>query len=220
MRGKRAALGKHYPLVIDGKQDRNGEEDPVAQPGRSDRGRRAHERRLEGASRRGDRGGGPRLRVLAKRTPPRSAPPTFLRRRRCCANGASSTTRCLVYEVGKSWPEADGDIAEAIDFLEFYAREALRYARPQPVVPLEGERNEMIYIPLGVGAVIPPWNFAGAIMAGMTAAAIVYRQHRRAQAVERCGDHCGVVRRFARRGRRSAGRRELHSRDRAARSAI
>jgi 1-pyrroline-5-carboxylate dehydrogenase len=79
----------------------------------------------------------------------------------------------LVYEVGKSWVEADGDIAEAIDFLEFYAREALRYARPQPVVPLEGERNELIYIPLGVGAVIPPWNFAGAIMMGMTGAAIV-----------------------------------------------
>jgi 1-pyrroline-5-carboxylate dehydrogenase len=79
----------------------------------------------------------------------------------------------LVYEVGKSWIEADGDIAESIDFLEFYAREALRYARPQPVVPLQGERNELIYIPLGVGAVIPPWNFAGAIMIGMTAAAIV-----------------------------------------------
>jgi 1-pyrroline-5-carboxylate dehydrogenase len=79
----------------------------------------------------------------------------------------------LVYEVGKSWIEAEGDIAEAIDFLEFYAREALRYARPQPVVPLEGERNELIYIPLGVGAVIPPWNFAGAIMMGMTGAAIV-----------------------------------------------
>jgi 1-pyrroline-5-carboxylate dehydrogenase len=79
----------------------------------------------------------------------------------------------LVYEVGKSWPEADGDIAEAIDFLEFYAREALRYGEPQPVVPLAGERNEFVYIPLGVGAVIPPWNFAGAIMMGMTGAAIV-----------------------------------------------
>ncbi len=79
----------------------------------------------------------------------------------------------LVYEVGKSWVEADGDIAEAIDFVEFYAREALRFASPQPVVPLEGERNELVYIPLGVGAVIPPWNFAGAIMIGMTAAAIV-----------------------------------------------
>jgi 1-pyrroline-5-carboxylate dehydrogenase len=79
----------------------------------------------------------------------------------------------LVYEVGKSWSEADGDIAEAIDFLEFYAREALRYAQRQPVVPIEGERNELVYIPLGVGAVIPPWNFAAAIMVGMTAAAIV-----------------------------------------------
>ncbi|HET9028893.1 MAG TPA: L-glutamate gamma-semialdehyde dehydrogenase, partial [Candidatus Aquilonibacter sp.] len=79
----------------------------------------------------------------------------------------------LVLEVGKSWPEADGDIAEAIDFLEYYAREALRYAEPQPVVPMDGEQNEMVYIPLGVGAVIPPWNFAGAIMMGMTAAAIV-----------------------------------------------
>lgn len=79
----------------------------------------------------------------------------------------------LVFEVGKSWPEADGDIAEAIDFIEYYAREALRYALPQPVVPMEGERNELVYIPLGVGAIIPPWNFAGAIMAGMTCAAIV-----------------------------------------------
>jgi 1-pyrroline-5-carboxylate dehydrogenase len=79
----------------------------------------------------------------------------------------------LVYEVGKSWIEADADICEAIDFLEFYGREALRYAQPQPLVPIEGERNELVYIPLGVGAVIPPWNFAGAIMTGMTAAAIV-----------------------------------------------
>jgi len=79
----------------------------------------------------------------------------------------------LVYEVGKSWVEADADTCESIDFIEFYAREALRYAQPQPVVPIEGERNELVYIPLGVGAVIPPWNFAGAIMIGMTSAAIV-----------------------------------------------
>jgi 1-pyrroline-5-carboxylate dehydrogenase len=79
----------------------------------------------------------------------------------------------LTLEVGKSWPEADGDTAEAIDFLEYYAREALRYSEPHPIVPMDGERNEMVYIPLGVGAVIPPWNFAGAIMIGMTAASIV-----------------------------------------------
>ncbi len=79
----------------------------------------------------------------------------------------------LVYEVGKSWPEADADVAEAIDFLEFYGREMLRYAQPQPVTPIEGERNELVYIPLGVGVVIPPWNFAAAIPIGMTSAAIV-----------------------------------------------
>src|SRR5438105_2030697 len=79
----------------------------------------------------------------------------------------------MVYEVAKTWPEADGDTAEAIDFLEFYAREMLRYSSDQPLVKITGEHNNLDYIPLGVGAVIPPWNFPLAIMAGMTAAAIV-----------------------------------------------
>jgi 1-pyrroline-5-carboxylate dehydrogenase len=74
----------------------------------------------------------------------------------------------MVHEVAKSWPEADGDTAEAIDFCEFYAHEMLRYAEGQPLVPLEGEENRLTYIPLGVGVVIPPWNFPLAIMAGMT----------------------------------------------------
>ncbi len=79
----------------------------------------------------------------------------------------------LVFEVGKSWVEADADTAEAIDFLEFYGREAIRYATPPPLTPVPGEDNRLSYIPLGVGIVIPPWNFAFAIMAGMTAAALV-----------------------------------------------
>ena len=79
----------------------------------------------------------------------------------------------MIHEVAKSWPEADGDTAEAIDFLEFYAREMLRYAAPQSLTKLTGEDNNLEYIALGVGAVIPPWNFPLAIMAGMTAAAIV-----------------------------------------------
>jgi 1-pyrroline-5-carboxylate dehydrogenase len=79
----------------------------------------------------------------------------------------------LIYEVGKSWVEADADTAEAIDFLEFYAREALRYADPPPLTPVPGEENRLSYVPLGVGVVIPPWNFAFAIMAGMTSAALV-----------------------------------------------
>ncbi|MGQ0815098.1 MAG: L-glutamate gamma-semialdehyde dehydrogenase [Gemmatimonadota bacterium] len=79
----------------------------------------------------------------------------------------------LVYEVSKSWVEADGDIAELIDFCDYYGRQMLKLAGPQPVVPYPGEENELRYIPLGVGIVIPPWNFPGAIMGGMCAAAIV-----------------------------------------------
>jgi 1-pyrroline-5-carboxylate dehydrogenase len=79
----------------------------------------------------------------------------------------------MILEVGKSWAEADADTAEAIDFCEFYGREALRYAEPQPLTPVPGERNVLEYIPLGVGAVIPPWNFPSAIAVGMTAAAFV-----------------------------------------------
>ncbi len=79
----------------------------------------------------------------------------------------------MIHEVGKSWAEADGDTAEAIDFCEFYAREMLRYAGEQPLTKIEGEDNRLEYIPLGVGTVIPPWNFPLAIMAGMTVAAAV-----------------------------------------------
>ena len=79
----------------------------------------------------------------------------------------------LTYEVGKNWAEADADVAETIDFLEFYAREALRLAGATTPIQLPGEKNDLLYIPLGVCAVIPPWNFPFAIMAGMTAAAIV-----------------------------------------------
>lgn len=79
----------------------------------------------------------------------------------------------MVYEVGKTWAEADGDTAEAIDFCEFYAREILRYSAPQLLVKIPGEDNRLEYIPLGVCVVIPPWNFPLAIMAGMTVAAVV-----------------------------------------------
>jgi 1-pyrroline-5-carboxylate dehydrogenase len=79
----------------------------------------------------------------------------------------------MIYEVAKTWPEADGDTAEAIDFCEFYAREMLRYGGDQPLYQITGEESELEYVPLGVGAVIPPWNFPLAIMAGMTVASVV-----------------------------------------------
>lgn len=82
----------------------------------------------------------------------------------------------LVYEVGKNWAEADADTAEAIDFMEFYAREMIRLSetsKHQPLTQVEGEKTELTYIPLGVGIVISPFNFPLAIMAGTTVASIV-----------------------------------------------
>lgn len=79
----------------------------------------------------------------------------------------------LTLEVGKNFAEADADVGECIDFLEFYAREALKLDAVKTPIQMPGERNQLRYVPLGVGAVVPPWNFPFAIMAGMTAAAIV-----------------------------------------------
>ncbi len=79
----------------------------------------------------------------------------------------------LVFEVGKNYAEADADIAELIDFCDFYALEALRLSKASTPVQLPGEHDQLQYIPLGVGAVIPPWNFPAAIMGGMTLASIV-----------------------------------------------
>jgi 1-pyrroline-5-carboxylate dehydrogenase len=79
----------------------------------------------------------------------------------------------VVFEAGKNWNEADADIAEAIDFCEYYGREALRYDKGPKLLQYPGEKDEQIYIPLGVGIVIPPWNFPMAILTGMTTAAFV-----------------------------------------------
>ena len=79
----------------------------------------------------------------------------------------------LVLEAGKTWAEAEADVSEAVDFCEYYARHALRLAEPEPVVQLAGERDEFVYLPLGVGIIIAPWNFPLAILLGMTLAALV-----------------------------------------------
>jgi RHH-type transcriptional regulator, proline utilization regulon repressor / proline dehydrogenase / delta 1-pyrroline-5-carboxylate dehydrogenase len=77
-----------------------------------------------------------------------------------------------VRECAKPWPEADGDVCEAIDFLEYYALEAIELDAGRPLVQVPGERNTMRYAPRGVAAVISPWNFPLAIPCGMTAAAL------------------------------------------------
>ncbi|MEO0071220.1 MAG: L-glutamate gamma-semialdehyde dehydrogenase [candidate division WOR-3 bacterium] len=97
----------------------------------------------------------------------------FLRAARIMRSRRFEFDAAMVLEVGKNWIEADADFAEAIDFLEFYSREAIRYDQPCGVTPYSGEIQEVRYIPLGAGVIIPPWNFPCAIMAGMTTAAAV-----------------------------------------------
>lgn len=79
----------------------------------------------------------------------------------------------IVLEVGKSWEEADAEVAEGIDHFEYIAREMLRYAKGRNLHPFPGELNEYRYYPLGVGAVISPWNYPIGISMGMISAAIV-----------------------------------------------
>src|SRR6266540_3069360 len=79
----------------------------------------------------------------------------------------------MVLEVGKAWGEADGEAAEAVDLMEWYARQMLRLGKPKDLTPLEGEEHAFYYVPLGVGAVISPWNFPLALTTGMLTAAVV-----------------------------------------------
>lgn len=101
-----------------------------------------------------------RVRILLKTA-------TLLRSRK------SEFNAWLILEAGKNWQEAEADTSEAIDFCEYYARQMVRLAQPVELLQMPGERDEMVYLPLGAGVVIPPWNFPLAILAGMTVAALV-----------------------------------------------
>ncbi|HYF92682.1 MAG TPA: L-glutamate gamma-semialdehyde dehydrogenase [Symbiobacteriaceae bacterium] len=104
---------------------------------------------------------------------PKARARVLLRAARLMRERKHQFSATMVVEIGKSWAEADADTAEAIDFLEFYGREMMRLNEPQDLTRIAGEDNELYYIPLGVGLIIPPWNFPNAIMVGMASAAIV-----------------------------------------------
>lgn len=111
-----------------------------------------------------------------KRTPPLERASYLFRAARLMRERKHDFSAIMVLEAGKNYAEADADTAEAIDFLEFYAREMIRLSRineTMPPVQVPGEHNRLEYIPLGVGVIIPPWNFPLAICVGMTASAVV-----------------------------------------------
>ena len=169
----RSELGREYDLVIGGHAQQDVREDPVAQsraacpkssacikkPVSSTSSRPCRLR-----SRRSNRG---RTSAVEERAGLLLRTAEIIRKRKPEFNA------WMVLEVGKNWDEAEADTCEAIDFLEFYARLALHLAEAKPAVQLPGERDALRYIALGVGAVIPPWNFPLAIMCGMTAASVV-----------------------------------------------
>jgi 1-pyrroline-5-carboxylate dehydrogenase len=165
-------LGREYPLIIGGEEVRLSEKIKSVNPSHPDQvvgifqkgtPELAH-RAVEAAARAFE---------SWKRVPAEDRAACLFRAAASLRRRRFEVDAWMIYEVGKTWIEADADLCEAIDFCEFYGREMLRLAGPQRVTPVPGEKDYLIYIPLGVGAVIPPWNFPAAIALGMTTAAAV-----------------------------------------------
>ncbi len=168
----RAQFGREYELRIGGERFRTGETLESRNPSRPDEIVGIHEKANKELARKA-------VETACDFFPKWSAVPAeervamLLRAAAVVRERKMEFDAWLVYEAGKTWPEAEADVSEAIDFCEYYAREMLRLAGPQKMHQLPGEKDEMVYLPLGVGVVIPPWNFPLAILAGMTTAALV-----------------------------------------------
>lgn len=166
-----STFGTQYGPIIGGKRYQTGDLNPSRNPSRcSETVGVVHQATCELAELAVQEAG--RAFVSWRKTPAAERARSLLRFAAELRRRKAEFRAWLVFEVGKSWGEADADVAEAIDFTEFYAREALRYAQPQELTPAPGEQNELSYIPLGAGIVIPPWNFPLAITVGMTLAAV------------------------------------------------
>lgn len=166
----RSQLGQKYPLVIGGKEIWEGETFNSINPSRPDE--------VVGTFIQATREQAAQAIEVANQAFQEWQHTPAEERARYLLNAAAEMRRrkhefsaWLVFEVGKSWAEADGDTAEAIDFMEYYARQILRIADSSSLLTsYEPEQLQLRYIPMGVTAVIPPWNFANAIVAGMTSA--------------------------------------------------
>jgi 1-pyrroline-5-carboxylate dehydrogenase len=165
-------LGREYPIVIGGERITTGERFASYNPSQSNE--------VVGVFQKGDADIALRAMDVAVETfeewrhvPPKKRAQYLLRAARIMRKRRYELNAVEMMEVGKTWAEADADVAEAIDFLEFYAREMLRYGVDHRVLKIAGERGKLVYLPLGVGVIIPPWNFPLAILVGMTSAAIV-----------------------------------------------
>lgn len=168
----RASLGKEYPNIIGGKEVYTDKKTTSYNP--------AHKSEVIGIFQKGGKDHAEEAIQAAlkafetwKYTPAEERASYLFKAAEIMRRRRLEINAWMITEAGKSYLEADADTCEGIDFMEFYAREAIRYGKLQDLTPFPGEKNEYFYIPLGVGVCIPPWNFPFAIMAGITAAGFV-----------------------------------------------
>ena len=169
----KSEIGRTYPLVIGGERIMLDETFPSLNPARPDEVlgyfAKANEEHAEQAVQAAVKGF-----ETWKRVPAEERARYLLRAAAEMRRRKHEFSAVMVLEVGKSWAEADADTAEAIDFMEYYARQMIRLADSSHLLAdYPPEQLDLQYIPLGVGVVIPPWNFANAIMTGMTTASLV-----------------------------------------------
>jgi 1-pyrroline-5-carboxylate dehydrogenase len=168
----RSEFSKEYPIVIGGEEIRTNEKFNSLNPSKPSQSVGVFQKANVDLANKAVEAAAEKFEEW-KWTEPKKRAEYLFKAAKLMRNRKHEFSAVMVYEVGKTWPEADADTAEAIDFLEFYGREMLRLSGPQPVTKIPTEKSELRYVPLGVGVVVPPWNFALAILAGMTSAAVV-----------------------------------------------
>ncbi len=168
----RAALGRRYPAVVGGRDEPGDAEIVSVNP--------ADPEQVVGTVSSVDRGLAEKAIATAAasrkdwaRTDPEVRAEYLFKAANVMRKKRAEFVAWQVFEVGKSWAEADADVAEAIDFLTYYGMEMARLAKPRKMGDLPGEDNRHFYRPRGVALVVAPWNFPFAISVGMVSAALV-----------------------------------------------
>ncbi|GAC1466433.1 MAG: L-glutamate gamma-semialdehyde dehydrogenase [Desulfuromonadaceae bacterium] len=168
----RTQLGKTYPLYIDGREIITGDTDNTVNP--------ANPNEVLGRICQAGTADVTQAIAAAKKAFPAWRDTSPSDRAQYLLDGAEAARKRIfelsawqVLEIGKQWDQAYADVTEAIDFLEYYAREMIRHGEPRRIGHAPGEINQYFYEPKGIAAIISPWNFPLAISLGMAAAAVV-----------------------------------------------
>jgi RHH-type proline utilization regulon transcriptional repressor/proline dehydrogenase/delta 1-pyrroline-5-carboxylate dehydrogenase len=172
LRARKGKLNAQYPLIIGGREVKTGQEILSLNPGNpeevvgrvSSGGKNEADATVEAALKAGEQW---------RSTPPHERAEYLFRAAEAMRKQRFELAALEIIEVGKTWKDADGDVCEAIDYLEYYGREMVRLGSPRVLGDYPGEENLYRYEPKGIGVVIAPWNFPLAIAAGMVSAALV-----------------------------------------------